>query len=213
VRFEGPVVNPQLLAILVGLFYVLVIGALSLLRREGLSAQIALEALAVIAIVVVIGLATGSPVSPIVLFILLYLVTMRARLLTDLANLFFRRWGYAAAEPLYRLALRLYPEHTSCLIVCINWGTARLKSGDVEGAIATFKEVLASVSERGGLGHKYEAACNFNLAVAYRRAGDDVKAVLQFNKVIDLHPTSVYGQAAEQALKKMRDRGSSKEGS
>lgn len=203
--------NPQLLAILVGLFYIVIIGGLSLLRREGLSAQFALEALAIIAIAVVIGMAIGYPISPILLFVLLYVVTMRARLLTDLANLVFRHSGYDAAEPLYRLALGLHPERTSRLIVCINWGTARLKSGDTEGAITAFNNALASASEHGGLGHKYEAACRFNLAMAYRKAGDDVKAVLQFNKVIDESPVSVYSEAAEQALENMRKRGSSQD--
>jgi tetratricopeptide (TPR) repeat protein len=206
-------VSPQLLAILVGLFYILIVGGLSLLRREGLSAQFALEALAVIAVAVATGLATGSTISPILLFVLLYLVTMRARLLTDLANLVFRHWGYGAAEPLYRLALGLRPERTSRLIACINWGTARLKSGDVEGAITVFNEVLASANKDGGLGPKYEAACRFNLAVAHRKAGDDVKAMLQFNKVIDESPGSAYSRAAEQTLKKMRQRGSSEDDS
>jgi hypothetical protein len=48
--------------------------------------------------IIVIGQATGSPISPIVLFVLLVAVTMRARLLTDLANLVFWNWGYRAAE-------------------------------------------------------------------------------------------------------------------
>jgi tetratricopeptide (TPR) repeat protein len=198
-------VNPQLLVILVGLFFILVVGGLSLLRREGLSSQVALEALAIIGLAVVLGASIGMTVDPIILFVLLYLFTMRARLLTDLANLVFRRRGYPAAEPLYRLALRLYPDRSSRFVVLINWGTARLRSGDVEGAIANFTDVLAAAGKNGGLGHKYEAACHFNLAVAYRKAGDDVKAVVQFNQVIDLYPASIYSQAAEQALRKMRE--------
>ena len=204
--------NPLLLVILVGLFYILVVGGMSLLRREGLSGQFAVEALIIIGLAALLGIATGTTVGPIILFIILYLVTMRARLLTDLANFVFRNRGYGAAEPLYRLALDLRPERTSRLIVCINWGTARLKSGDVEGAITTFNEVLDLANEHGGLGQKYEAACRFNLAVAYRKAGDDVKAVLQFNKVIDESPASPYGRAAEQTLKKMRQHSSSEDG-
>lgn len=203
--------NPLLMTLLVGLFYILVVGALSLLRREGLSTQIALEALAVIAIALVVGWLIGPAVSPILLFVVLYVVTMRARLLTDLANLVYKRWGYSAAERLYRLALRLRPDRTSQMIVRINWGTARLRSGDVEGAINTFNEVLASAEEGGGLGHKYEAACLFNLAVAYRKAGEDSKAILQFNKVVEEHPATVYGQAAEQALSNMRKSRASQE--
>jgi len=201
-------VDPVLLLILVGLFYILVIGGFSLLRREGLSGQFALEALALIALAVLLGLATGAVIDPIILFLLLYLVTMRARLLTDLANLLFRRRGYAAAASLYRLALRLRPDHTGRFVVLVNWGVARLHTGDVEGAIAAFQEVLTSAEARGGLGEKYEAACRYNLAVAYRKAGDDVKAVLQYNQVIDRFPASIYSQAAEKALKKRRERDS-----
>lgn len=199
--------DPLLIVVLVGLFFILVSGGLSLLRREGLSGQIALEALAIIALVIVLRSVAGVAIDPIVLFILLYLITMRARLLTDLANLLFGRRGYAAAEPLYRLALRLNPDRSSRYIVLVNWGTARLQSGDSDGAIATFTDVLASASEQGGLGHKYEAACYYNLAVAYRRAGEDVKAVVQYNKVIELFPSSVFSQAAGNALKTMRKRG------
>jgi tetratricopeptide (TPR) repeat protein len=204
-------VDPILLLILVGLFYILVIGGFSLLRREGLSGQFALEAMALIALAVLLALATGAVIDPIILFLLLYLVTMRARLLTDLANLLFRRRGYAAAEPLYSLALRLYPDRTGRFVVLVNWGVARLHTGDIEGAIATFQEVLTLAEAQGGLGEKYEAACRYNLAVAYRKAGDDVKAVLQYNRVIDQFPASIYGQAAEKALKKRRERDSKRE--
>jgi tetratricopeptide (TPR) repeat protein len=204
-------VDPLLVVTLVGLFYILVIGGFSLLRREGLSGQFALEALALIALAILLGLATGAVIDPIILFLLLYLVTMRARLLTDLANMLFRRRGYAAAAPLYNLALRLRPDRTGRFVVLVNWGVARLHSGDIEGAIAAFQDVLSSGEARGGLGEKYEAACRYNLAVAYRKAGDDVKAVLQYDEVIDRFPASIYSQAAEKALQKRRERGSKRE--
>jgi tetratricopeptide (TPR) repeat protein len=204
-------VDPLLVVTLVGLFYILVIGGFSLLRREGLSGQFALEALALIALAILLGLATGAVLDPIILFLLLYLVTMRARLLTDLANMLFRRRGYAAAEPLYSLALRLRPDRTGRVVVLVNWGVARLHSGDIEGAIAAFQDVLSSGEAQGGLGEKYEAACRYNLAVAYRKAGDDVKAVLQYDQVIDRFPASIYSQAAEKALQKRRERGSKRE--
>jgi tetratricopeptide (TPR) repeat protein len=213
VHFKGSAMNPQLIVVLVGLFFILVVGGLSLLRREGLSTQIALEALVIIGLALGISAVTGIRVDPIVLFIVLYLVTMRSRLLTDLANLVAKRRGYATAERLYHLALRLHPDRSSRFIVLINWGTALLQGGDVERAITAFADVLEAASDRGGLGHKYEAACHYNLAVAYRRAGDNAKAVLQFNKVIDLFPASVYSQAAENALKKMRKPDVSENGS
>jgi tetratricopeptide (TPR) repeat protein len=204
-------VNDQLLLILVGLFYILVVGGMSLLRREGLSLQFALEALAIIALAVLVGAMTGTTVSPIILFLLLYLITMRARLLTDLANLLFKRQGYAVAERLYRLALSLFPDRTARFIVLINWGIARLQTRDYEGAIATLQDVLSSAGEQGGLGHKFEAACRYNLAVAHRKIGQDVQAVVQFNQVVELFPASVYSQAAERALKKKRPRESAEE--
>ena len=205
--------NPLLLLVLVGLFYILIVGGISLLRREGLSGQFALEALAIIVLAILIGAAIGTTVDPILLFILLYLVTMRTRLLTDLANLLFKRRGYAAAERLYRLALRLLPDRTGRFVALTNWGVARLQSGDIEGAIRTLNDVLVVAGEHGGLGAKFEAACRYNLAVAYSKAGDDVKAVQQFNQVIERFPVTVYGQAAERALKKRRERGLPKQDS
>ena len=142
--------------------------------------------------------------------ILLYLVTVRARLLTDLANLLFKRQGYAVAERWYRLALRLFPERTSRLVVLVNWGIARLRIGDAQAAIATFEDVLVLSSDKSSLGHKYEAACRCNLSVAYRKVGEDVKALLEFNRVIDLFPASVYSQAAERALKTKREQDSTR---
>ena len=86
-----------------------------------------------------------------------------------------------------------------------------MRSDDVEGAINASNDVLASAAEGGGLGHKYEAACLFNLAVAYRKAGEDSRAIIQFNRVIEEHPVTVYGQAAQQALSDMRKSRSSQE--
>jgi tetratricopeptide (TPR) repeat protein len=197
-------VSAILIVVLVGLFYIVVMGGMALLRHEGLSIQFALEALAFIALVVLLRMATGLTVDAILLFLLLYLITMRARLLTDLGNLIFRRRGYGAAEPFYRLALRLRPDPTGRYVVLINWGVARLLSGDLDGAIDTLNRVLTLSDQLGGLGTKYEAACRYNLGVAHRKAGDDVRAVLQFNQVAEMFPASVYAQAAEKALKKRR---------
>lgn len=196
--------DPLLITILVGLFYILVVAGVSFLRREGQSSQFAFEALGIIGLVLLFRVAIGLTLDPIFLFVLLYLVTMRARLLTDLGNLLFGRRGYDTAARLYRLALQLFPDRTGRYVVLINWGIARLQSGDVQGAITALKDVLALAETQGGLGHKYEAACRYNLAVAHRKAGDDTQAVVQFNQVIDMFPDTVYGQAAHKALKKRR---------
>ena len=78
--------NPHLLIVILGLFYILIFGGMSLLRREGLSTQFAVEALLITALVEVIALLTNTAVDPILFLIFIYLVTMRGRLLVDLAN-------------------------------------------------------------------------------------------------------------------------------
>ena len=199
--------NSQFLIILIGLLYIAGVDRMALLRREGLARQFAIEALVITALAVLLGLAAGAVVNPIVLFIILYLVTMRARLLTDLANFLFTRRGYVTAARFYHLALRLFPGRAGRLAVLVNWGIARLQAGDVGSAIATFKSVLSDANEGGGLGPKYESACRYNLALAYREAGDDAAAARQFEQVIELFPSSTYAQAAEKALKERRERG------
>jgi tetratricopeptide (TPR) repeat protein len=196
-------VNNQQLLILVGLFYVFLMGIMSVLRREGLSGQFAVESLLIVALAVL----TGVIADPIVLFILLYLLTMRARLLTDLANLLYKRRGYAAAARCYRLALRLFPDRSSRFVVLVNWGIAHLHAGDLPSAITTLKGVLEAASEGGGLGLKHQAACHYNLGLACRKNGDEASAAQQFEQVIKLYPTSAYGQAAERALQHRRERG------
>jgi hypothetical protein len=200
--------SPLLIVILVGLFYILVIGGMSLIRQEGLSVQFALESLAIVGLAVLVGLASGTTIDPIVLFVLLYLVTMRSRLLTDLANLFSGRQGYAMAERLYRLGLGLYPDRVGRYVVLVNWGIARLHSGDAAGAVEKLSDVLRTAADTGGMAPKYEAACRYNLGVAQRRLGNETQATIEFNKVVDTFPASIYGEAAERALDKRRKGGS-----
>ncbi len=197
--------NALVLTLLVGLLYILIVGGMSLLRREGLSIQFAFETLALIGLALLLGWVANVVIDPILLFFLLYLITMRARLLTDLANLLFKRRGYKAAERLYRIALRLFPDRSSRFVVQINWGIARLLNRELEEAIALLEGVLADATA-GGLGRKYEAACRYNLGVAYRKAGEELKAVRQFTLTTDLFPASLYGLAAEKALKERRKR-------
>jgi hypothetical protein len=200
--------SPLLIVILVGLFYILVIGGMSLVRQEGLSLQFALESLGIMGLAVLVGAAGGTTIDPIVLFVLLYLVTMRSRLLTDLANLFSRRQSYMIAERLYRLGLALFPDRVGRYVVLVNWGIARLHSGDAANAVATLSDVLRSTADTGGMAPKYEAACRYNLGVAQRRLGNDTQATIEFNKVVEMFPASIYGEAAERALDQRRKGGS-----
>jgi tetratricopeptide (TPR) repeat protein len=198
-------INPYLLLLLIACLFALVFGALSFLRREGLSVQFAVE-VAVLTVVLVGGsYLIGTPMSPFLFLILLYLVTMRSRLTVDLANILTKRKNYGLAFRLYDLALAWWPDDASRLIVLTNKGAAELYSGHVEEAIHTLERVL-EIEERPRLGLKYEAACRYNLAYAYEKNGQDAKAVEQYNETIDLFPGSVYGQAAQAALKRRKEK-------
>jgi len=197
-------IDPDLLLLLVACLYILVFGGLSFLRREGLSLQFAIEAVLVTALIFGLRRLANIPISPIVFLILLYLITMRSRLLVDVANLLAERGKYKTAFSLYRLGLAWWPDTSSRLIVLTNRGAAELFSGQVETAIQTLEGVLA-VENRPRLGLKYEAACRYNLGQAYAKKGDRAKAVQQLNEVIDLMPSSRYAQAAKATLKRWKE--------
>lgn len=196
--------DPNLLLLLVGCLYILVFGGLSFLRREGLSLQFALEAVVVTTLVLGLSWLLNISIHPILFLLLLYLVTMRSRLLVDVANLLAERGKYKAAFNLYRLSLTWWPDTSARLIVLTNRGAAELFSGQVETAVQTLEGVMA-VENRPRLGLKYEAACRYNLGQAYEKKGDRAKAVQQLNEVLDLMPGSRYAQAARATLKRWKE--------
>jgi tetratricopeptide (TPR) repeat protein len=191
-------VHPSLLILLIGLLYLLGFGALSLGRRQGLSLRFAIEGL----VVTVVGaaLASSLPVSPLLFVIVLYLVTMRARLLVDLGNWFTARKQYGRALNLYRIALHLWPDAVSRQIVLINRGVAELGMQEPEAAYLTLSEALADRDREGRTGAKYLAAGYYNLGLACHRTGREAEASRRFNEAIDALPSSIYARAASQAL-------------
>ncbi|MFN2121589.1 MAG: hypothetical protein ACK2T0_14475, partial [Anaerolineales bacterium] len=134
--------DPSLLGLAVGCLFILVFGGLGYLRREGLSVQFALEAVGVTAILVGGSALLGVPIHPLLLLALLYLITMRSRLIVDLANVLAGRGNFDLAFRLYKLGLAMWPDEASRLIVLSNRGAAQLRSGQVDGAIATLESVL-----------------------------------------------------------------------
>lgn len=200
--------DPSLLGLAVGCLFTLVFGGLGYLRREGLSVQFALEAVGVTAVLVGGSALLGVPIHPLLLLALLYLITMRSRLIVDLANVLASRGKFDLAFRLYKLGLAMWPDEASRLIVLSNRGAAQLRCGQVEGAIATLESVL-EVEKRSRLGVKYEAACRYNLGYAYEKTGKDAQAVAQYNEAVDLLPGSVYGKAAAAALKRRKGKDSS----
>ncbi len=199
-------IDPYLLLLLIACLFILVFGGLSLLRREGLSVQFALESVAVTAVLVGGSRLLGIQLSPYLFLIVLYLVTMRSRLLVDLANALASRGRYNLAFPLYRLSLAWWPDRASRLIVLTNRGTAELRSGQVDLAVQTLEGVL-DAAEQPRLGLKYEAACRYNLGYAYEKKEEWTQAAKQYHEVIDLLPGSPYAQAAQAAIKRHRHGG------
>ena len=194
-------VDPTLLLLLIGFLFIIVFGGLSLMRREGLSGQFAAEALVLIAFMVALGYFIGPPLNPFVFLAVLYLVTMRSRLLVDVANLLARRGKHTAAMRLYRLGLAWHPDATARLIVLANRGAAELHAGDASTAIATLTGVLAEAN-LPRLGIKYEAATRYNLGLAHETAGQWPLASAQYNEALDTLPGSPYARAAAAALKR-----------
>lgn len=193
--------NPYVLLVLVALLFILGFGGLSWLRGEGLPGRFAWEVLGFTGITLLITWAMRVPISPILFLILVYLFTMRARLLVDLGNAFSSRGSYDQALSLFRVALRLDSDAFSQAIARINMGVVWIRQKRFEEAIALLSDVLAHIPHGRG-GPKYEAACRYNLGMAYLRTGQGAKAVEQFNEVIRLMPHSLYARSAEAILQR-----------
>jgi tetratricopeptide (TPR) repeat protein len=199
--------NSLQLSLLVTCLFILIFGGLGYLRREGLSVQFALESIGVAGLLIGASGLLGVRLSPFLLLIVLYVVTMRSRLIVDLANVLAQRGRFEPAFRLYALGLAWWPDRASRLIVLANRGAAELYSGQVDRAIQTL-EGLVQQGQGLRLGPKYEAACHYNLGYAYEKKGEDGKAVAQYNETIDLLPGSLYAKAAQSALNRRKQKGS-----
>lgn len=193
--------DAALVIIMVGFLFILVFGGLSLLRREGLSMRFALESLAITLVCAVIVWVGNFSIPPVFFLLLVYILTMRVRLMVDIANFFARRGNYATADRIYGWACRLWTDPANRLIVGVNQGALRLHQGALDESISIFRNILAQ-SERGFLGIRYESAAHYNLGVAYHRKGLESQAVAEFNHVLDIWPASEYARAASRALER-----------
>jgi tetratricopeptide (TPR) repeat protein len=195
--------NPSIIILIVGFFYIVVFGGLTVIRREALSAQFAIEAGLFTLLVSGLSAGAGFSIHPGIFLLLVYLITMRSRLLVDLANLFARRRDFQKADLFYHLARQVWPDHNSRMVVEINQGTALLQRGELDGAISIFKDILEEV-KRGHLGVKNEAATHYNLGVAYLRKNMETQATVEFNAVLDTWPASEFANRAAKALQKKK---------
>jgi tetratricopeptide (TPR) repeat protein len=191
-------VHPSLLILLIGLLYILSFGALSLLRRQGLSFRFAVEGLIITGTGALLAY-LSLPLPPLLVLVVLYLITMRVRLLVDLGNWFTSRQQYQRALAVYRVATRLWPDLVGRQILLINRGVTELGMREPEIAYRTLTDALGDEEVR--LGAKYLSAGYYNLGLACRRTGRETEAIRRFNEAIDALPHSIYAYAAQQALK------------
>lgn len=189
--------------LLVGFLFAVFFGGLTFIRREGLSLRFAIESIAITLIVAALGFFIKIQIEPILFLLLLYILTMRIRILVDLANLLAKRKSFTLADRIFALAPRLWPDRTNGLIIDVNYGTSLLQQGKLDDAIGLFKNILAK-AEQGFLGIKYETATHYNLGVAYNRKGLTKLAIQEFETVIEIWPGSIYGRVAEAALRKVK---------
>ena len=195
--------NIPTVLLLVGCAYLVLVNGLSWLRREGMSLRLTLETVIITGLVSGLAALTGFNVHPVLFLLILYLITMRVRLLVDAGTAFARNGRLAQAERLYRFATRLWPDESGKLVVLINQGTALVQQGRLDEAIAAFRSVLEK-SNQGYLGVKYESATHYNLGVAYLRKNLEAQAAVEFNAVLDTWPASEYARRAASALEQRR---------
>lgn len=197
--------HPAMVILVAGLLFILVFGGLGYIRGQGLSGQLAVEALAITGAFTLASWSLGMAINPLVFLLILYLITMRARLLLDMGNFFLNSGHIGEALSLYRLSLKLYPDTVTRCIAHINIAVAHIRRGAFQEAISLLEDVLTRY--RDTLGLKNEAACFFNLGMAYHRLGNKRKAISYFNQAVDSFPDSVYARKAEQVLKKLKKSG------
>jgi len=195
--------NPHMLLALEALLFALAFGLLSWLRGEGLQGRFAWEVVAFTAVSLGLSWVARVTIHPVLFLVLIYLLTMRARLLVDLANAFSARRRNLQALALLGLAARLASDPIARTMVRVNTAVVWVRQKRLDEAIALLNEALADLPQGRG-SPKYEAACRYNLGLAYLRLGQDGSAVQQFNQVIELLPNSLYARGAEAALQERR---------
>jgi tetratricopeptide (TPR) repeat protein len=195
--------DPHILILIVGLSYAVVYGLMGILRREGVTTQFLLETV----ILTLLGAGGGyfakSPANPILFLVFLYIFTSRSRLLVDLANILSNRGRQRDAITALQVALRLYPDKPTRLIVLVNMGIVQLRRENPESARMLLETTLEEAQE-GGLGLRHKAACYYNLGLAFQRLGKENQSVRFFTQTMEVFPGSPYGKAAANALEERR---------
>jgi tetratricopeptide (TPR) repeat protein len=188
-----------LATLLVGALFLAAFTGLTVLRRQKPSGRFLVEGGVLTAGAIGLSL-FGAPLHPILFLVILYLVTMRVRLLVDLSNVLTTRQRFAAALAVQRFAVRIGPDPASRQIAEISRGVTQLRMGDPQSAYFTLRGVLRE--ERVTLAARERAAGYYNLGVACERTSRAGEAERSYRQAIEALPSSIYALGAEKALKR-----------
>jgi tetratricopeptide (TPR) repeat protein len=195
--------DQNLLILIVGLSYAVVYEGMALLRREGISIQFIFEIVILTVLVAGGGYISASTANPILFLVFLYIITSRSRLLVDFANILSNRGRQRDAITTLQVALRLFPDQPTRLIILVNMGIIQLRRQNPESARSLFEMVLEEAKDNG-LGIRHHAACHYNLGLAFQKLNQDAKAVRHFKQTTEIFPGSKFSEAALEAIEERR---------
>jgi hypothetical protein len=192
-----------LVTLLAGALFLGCFTGLTLLRRQKPSIRFLVEGGVLTAAAVALGVFVG-PLHPILFLVILYLVTMRVRLLVDLSNVLTGRRRFRAALAVQGFAMRLGPDLASRQIALISRGVTQLRMEEPQAAYFTLQGVL--LGEQVKLAVREQAAGFYNLGVACERTNHPQEAERCFRAAIEAMPSSIYALGADKALKRAASR-------
>ena len=197
----------RLLVPALGLAYIVIFGFSFWLRREGLPLRFAGEGIA-LTVLGTIGAFTFG-LSPILFLIVLYLITMRIRVLSDIGNFLSNNGHLSEALVLFDAADKLAPDGIGRLIVAINRGVALVRMGRLLEAVRVFQGALDSAALESPVRHL--AAAHYNLGLALMRLGEMEGAREHFLTVQDIAPETMYAIGARTGLRQQARKASEEE--
>jgi tetratricopeptide (TPR) repeat protein len=190
-----------LLLLLLGLLYTFLFGLLAWLRREGLPARMAIEAILLTLLAAGLAAFSGAQINPVFFLIALYLITLRVRILADLGAMLAMRRQFDLAGRIFNLALRLGADSPGRQVIHLNQGVLLMQIGQIDASITTLTGVLV---HKDVLSAKNEAAAHYDLAMAYLKKDRDRQALgqalVELQESIDASPSSEYGRRASAYL-------------
>jgi hypothetical protein len=192
-----------LTTLLIGVLFLGCFTGLAALRRQKPSIRLLVEGGMLTAAAVALCLISAPP-HPILFLVILYLVTMRVRLLVDFSNVLTSRRRFRAALAVQGFGLRLAPDPASRQVDLISRGVTQLRMGEPQAAYFTLKGVLLDEAIKPAA--RDQAAGFYNLGVACERTNHPQEAERCFRAAIEAMPSSIYALGADKALKRAASR-------